>query len=72
MNRTEHIEWCKERALEYIDRDDPRNAMASLISDMQKHEETMSHPGLEMMMQMHIGGLLETPAQMRKFIEGFG
>lgn len=37
--RTEHVAWCKERALGYLP-DDPDQAVASMVSDMRKHEET--------------------------------
>jgi hypothetical protein len=40
MTRQEHLEWCKKRALEYLDKGDIPNAIASMMSDMQKHEET--------------------------------
>jgi hypothetical protein len=38
--RVEHLAWCKERALEYVDRHDLANAVASMMSDLNKHEET--------------------------------
>jgi hypothetical protein len=37
--RAEHLAWCKTRALEYLDEDDVRNAIASMMSDMGKHGE---------------------------------
>lgn len=43
MNRAEHLNWCKQRALEYLNPgqffsiDD---AMASMASDLGKHDET--------------------------------
>jgi hypothetical protein len=40
MTRAEHLAWCKERALEYLDMGDRVNAMASMISDLGKHPET--------------------------------
>lgn len=40
MTRTEHLEWCKKRAHEYLDRGDITNAVTSMMSDMTKHEET--------------------------------
>ena len=42
--RQEHLDWCKEQALVYLDRDSAfynvSNALTSMISDMRKHEET--------------------------------
>jgi len=68
--RQEHLEWCKQRALEYVDTD-PANAWASMASDLQKHPETAGHVGLELGMLQLMGGMLSTPEQMRRFIEGF-
>jgi hypothetical protein len=39
MTRKEHLAWCKQRALDYLDRGDLHNALSSMISDMQKHPE---------------------------------
>jgi len=38
--RQEHLEWCKKRALEYIDINDLQQAFASMVSDLNKHPET--------------------------------
>ena len=71
MSRSEHMQWCKNRALEYVDSGDLINAWASMVSDLSKHEETQGHVGIELgMMQMMIGGL-KTQHEMRHFIEGF-
>ncbi|EHK57715.1 hypothetical protein [Allomesorhizobium alhagi] len=43
--RQRHLAWCKERALEYLDRDDCRNAVASFLSDVQKHPSTAGLAG---------------------------
>jgi len=40
MTRTEHVEWCKERAREYLEQGDVTNAIASMLSDLGKHNET--------------------------------
>ena len=71
MNRQEHLEWCKQRAIEYVEACETENAFVSFQSDMRKHKETENHSSLELMTQMFFGGMLSSPAQMRKFIEGF-
>jgi hypothetical protein len=38
--REQHIAWAKERALEHVDRGDLADAVAALIIDLGKHEET--------------------------------
>ena len=40
MTREEHLDWCKERANEYLDRGDVVNGIASMLSDLNKHSET--------------------------------
>lgn len=66
--RAEHLVWCKQRALEYVDAGDPVNAWASLVSDLNKHPETAGHPGIELgMLSMMTNNL----GDMREFIEGF-
>lgn len=71
MTRAEHMQWCKDRALEYVDINDLDQAMASMLSDLGKHDETRQHPTRELMVMMKLGGHLSTQAEMRKFIEGF-
>ena len=70
MTRAEHLAWCKRRALAYLP-DNPAEAFASMSSDLDKHDETARHIGVEIGMQMMMSGLLQGPGQMREFIEGF-
>jgi len=71
VTRDEHLAWCKQRALEYVDAGDLRNAFASMVSDLNKHEETRGHSGSELGMMMLMAGQLERTDDMRRFIEGF-
>ena len=71
MTRDEHMEWCKKRALEYIDNGDIRNAWASMSSDLQKHPETKNHAAIGLGTMMLLAGDLGTIDKMRRFIEGF-
>lgn len=70
MTREEHVAWCKRRALEYLP-GDPREAVMSMLSDMNKRHETreLIRGPLGMM------GLMEaacgTPESVRRYIEGF-
>ena len=70
MNRTEHLEWCKARALEYLP-DDPNQAFMSMTSDLGKHDETRDHAGIGLGMTMLLSSMLSTPNEMEKFITGF-
>jgi len=66
--RAEHIAWCKERALEYVEIGDMNQAFASMSSDLKKHEETKNHPDIMIGFKMLMSGELNNPARMRHFI----
>ncbi len=72
MNRQEHLKWCKQRALEYVDRNELTQAYASFISDLGKHDETCDHPAIKMGVSLMMIGNLNTPDEMRKFINNSG
>ncbi len=70
MTRAEHLAWCKQRALEYADRGDVSQAIASMTSDLGKHPETEDHGGILLMTMMAMSGHLKTPGEVREFIDG--
>jgi hypothetical protein len=49
-DRAAHLAWAKPRALEYVDRGEWSNAIASMISDLSKHRELQRHPGILLVM----------------------
>lgn len=67
----QHLDWCKQRALEYCDQGDTKQAFASMMSDLRKDDSTANHAGIELGMMLMIGGMLSTVREMRSFIEGF-
>lgn len=71
MTRAEHLAWCKQRALEYVDAGDLQSAMASMGSDLNKHPETANHAGTTLGLMQMISGHLGTQDEMRRYIEGF-
>lgn len=71
VNREEHLQWCKNRALEYLNTNDTKNAFASFQSDMSKHPETSHHLGLEMGTMLLLGGHLSSTQQVEDWIKGF-
>lgn len=87
--RAEHLNWCKERALQWLEKEELDSekglpplslptkecitiAWTSFVSDMEKHEETIGHPAIEMGMMLLMTGNLDTAEKMKKFIEDFG
>ena len=71
MTRIEHLEWCKKRALEYLDRGDVMNAVTSMLSDLNKHDETKLDEGGGLTM-LGMNAIMSGDVQFaRRFIEGF-
>lgn len=67
--REEHLTFCKERALEYLDLGDLGQAVASMGSDLSKHPETRPNNTLMLLaMRYVLDGDIEG---IRRWIEGF-
>jgi len=69
-SREEHLEWCKQRARDYLKAGDIPNAITSMLSDLGKHPDTrLDDPFLPMV------GMLAARdndlAAAERFIEGF-
>lgn len=71
MTRKQHLEWAKQRALEYCDQGQTLDAFKSFMSDMSKHDETRNHIALKLMTELMANGNLNTPEKMREQIAGF-
>jgi len=72
MEREEHLEWAKKRALEYLDAGDTQNAFSSMVSDMKKHPELAGHGGLMIGAGMlFVPGWVSNPNELRHWITGF-
>lgn len=70
MTRQEHLDWCKQRAREYLDKGDVANAVASMMSDLGKHPDTeVKNPILNMLgIQAAASGNID---EARRYIDGF-
>ena len=71
MTRAEHLAWAKTRALEYVDNGDLTSALASMMSDLQKHPELEGHTGIQLGAMLMVNGHLNDTRKVRDFIEGF-
>ncbi len=70
--REEHLNWCKKRALQYVDAGDNTQAFASMCSDVMSSPETESHRDTNKLgMQLMMAGHLESPDKMRDWINGY-
>lgn len=68
--RAEHIAWCKQRALEYVDAGDLDGALASLTSDLGKHPDTAGHAAIGLGFMQQVAGFLRSERDVRAWIEG--
>ena len=71
MTRAEHMRWCKKRAHEYLAQGNARDAYASMLSDLGKHEETKGMQEFAGMMMLVENGPAFNVAECRRFIDGF-
>ena len=71
MTRAEHLSWCKDRALKYVEIGDLQQALASMMSDLRKHKDTQGHSGIELTILLMMSGDLKTAESVRRHIVGF-
>lgn len=69
--RNAHLQWCKNRAIKYINSGNMNKVFTSMLSDLEKHENTCDHPGIDLGMRLIIAGKLQEEKDMKKFIDGF-
>lgn len=69
--RAQYLQWCKDRAMEYIKMGDARQAVTSMLSDLGKHPETENHPAIQMGMMLMMIGTLSSVEEAKEFILGF-
>lgn len=70
MDRQEHLDWCKRRALAHCDAGNLTMAFASFASDLSKHPMTENQPAIQLGLMLMLGGHLNTAQKMRDFITG--
>ncbi len=70
---TEHLAWCKERALDYLNRGDLPQAITSMVSDINKHPDTkMDGQTLGVLLLLAMLYVRDRDvAGVRRWIEGF-
>lgn len=71
MSGAQHLQWSKDRALEYLEMGQIQYAFDSIMSDLRKHPETENNMNIELGYSLWMIGQLRTAEQMRKFITGF-
>lgn len=67
--REEHLQWCKDNAMEYWRAGDLENACCSMVSDLSKHDETKYN---EFLVALGIIYVTQHDSEgLRRWIEGF-
>lgn len=71
--RTAHLNWCKQRALEYVEAEQYHLAMSSFISDINKSNLTSNLTEIikELFFPLFLTGALSSKEKMRDCINGF-
>ncbi len=67
MTREEHLEWCKVRAREFLDRGEYGPAITSMMMDLKKHSDTVGLSDDALHDFFEVG----TPDEARDFVEHF-
>lgn len=67
--RAEHLLWCKLRAYEYLETNQPDKAIASMQSDLQKHAATRDHIAVGLAAKLLVSRRLGSAREVRQFID---
>lgn len=71
VTRAEHLAFCKQRALEYVELGDLINAVGSMFSDLGKHDETIGCVSPELATEGMTFAALNDADNVRRWIGGF-
>jgi len=71
ITREDHINWCKKRANEYLDRGDIHNGVTSMLSDLSKHPATILPEGSPLNMLGMMAAMSGSISEARRFVNGF-
>lgn len=69
-DRERHLSWCKDRATQLVNEGDHSGAVASMVSDLRKHEAFSgeAYGMLALLGMMEIGN---GPQAVQRWIDGF-
>lgn len=71
MNRAEHLQWCKDRAIEYLEWEDYEGSISSMLSDLTKRVDTFNSTAIDESMRILLASPPLTEEKIRQWIEGF-
>lgn len=70
MSRDEHLNWAKQRALEYLKENDLPHAVISMGSDLSKHPD-FHGPAYDGLFQLGMLTIQRGPREVERWIKGF-
>jgi hypothetical protein len=71
ISREDHLQWCKDRALEYVRAGEINLAIESMQSDLRKHPETNIDKYLQRAIDIEILFRPQLKDRVIKWIHGF-
>ena len=71
MERSEHLAWCKRRALQYVEAGDLKQAVASMASDLGKHDDFRAIASSPLMLAGLGEAIRGDAGGVRRWVEGF-
>lgn len=66
-SRAEHLAWCKQRAMEYVNAGDFNQGVTSMLSDLGKHPDTKGSVNVGAMLMLTV----RDRESAKRFVEGF-
>ena len=70
ISRAEHLQWCKQRALEYCDQNDGIQEPSGKLHHAELNSWMAGRAGFLVQVAGYAGVRLNDTEEMRKFIEG--
>ena len=72
QTREEHLKWCKQRAMKYVERGDYNSAVTSMLSDLGTHPDNKA-ASEGVLAQLGMLELMRGPTResITRYIEGF-
>ena len=72
MTSAEHLQWCKDRAHRYADQFKLQEAVTSMCSDLEKHDETKFGNAIGTLMMIgDMHALSGNQTEVKRWIDGF-
>jgi hypothetical protein len=71
IDKEDYMQQSKDRALQFLEKDNVDGAWNSMVADLGRHPDTMKHPDIMLGMSLYLMGNLDTTKNMKKFIEDF-